>query len=156
MKQAFLIVAHKNFEQIVKLVEYIADETHHVYLHIDKKNEKLLNQLKAYFQANEFIWLLEKPISIHWGGFSQVQATLLLLEEAYKKQYDFYHLISGQDLFIKPKCEVDAFLTQYKGHQFLEVIEDEKDLWRIKGYYLFSDCKYSRTRPCAMINSCMF
>ena len=37
MKQAFLIVAHKNFDQLVKLVEYIADEEHHVYLHIDKK-----------------------------------------------------------------------------------------------------------------------
>lgn len=153
MKQAFLIVAHKNFEQLVKLVEYIADENHHIYLQIDKKSEKLFNLLKDYFQTNEFVYLLEERISINWGGFSQVQATLLLLERAYKNQYDFYHLISGQDLFIKPKQEVDEFLRHYKGHQFLEVMDGEKDLWRVKGYYLLSDSKYSRSRPYAMINN---
>ena len=152
MKQAFLIVAHKNFDQLVKLVEYIADEEHHVYLHIDKKSENLFHQLRDYFKTYEYVYLLKKQISVNWGGFSQVQATLLLLESAYKQQYDFYHLISGQDLFIKSKQTVDEFLVQYKGHQFLEVIDDEKNLWRIKGYYLLSDCRYSRSRPCAILN----
>ena len=53
MKQAFLIVAHKNFDQLVKLVEYIADEEHHVYLHIDKKSENLFHQLRDYFKTYE-------------------------------------------------------------------------------------------------------
>ena len=96
MKQAFLIVAHKNFDQLVKLVEYIADEEHHVYLHIDKKSENLFHQLRDYFKTYEYVYLLEKQISINWGGFSQVQATLLLLESAYKQKYDFYHLISDK------------------------------------------------------------
>ena len=44
MKQAFLIVAHKNFEQTKQLIEFIADEDHHVYIHIDQKNDRRRHQ----------------------------------------------------------------------------------------------------------------
>ena len=37
MKQAFLMMAHKNEEQTKRLIEWIADENHQVYVHIDQK-----------------------------------------------------------------------------------------------------------------------
>ena len=43
MKQAFLIVAHKNFEQTKQLIEFIADEDHHVYIHIRRMTAYLIN-----------------------------------------------------------------------------------------------------------------
>ena len=57
MKQAFLIVAHKNFEQTKQLIEFIADEDHHVYIHIDQKNDGLFNQhnLRILIEAMIFI-----------------------------------------------------------------------------------------------------
>ena len=68
MKQAFLIVAHKNFEQTKQLIEFIADEDHHVYIHIDQKNDGLFNQLKQYFQSFNTVFFLEQRMSIKWGG----------------------------------------------------------------------------------------
>lgn len=68
MKQAFLIVAHKNFEQTKQLIEFIADEDHHVYIHIDQKNDGLFNQLKQYFQSFNTVFFLEQRMSINWGG----------------------------------------------------------------------------------------
>lgn len=147
MKQAFLIVAHKNFEQTKQLIEFIADEDHHVYIHIDQKNDGLFNQLKQYFQSFNTVFFLEQRMSINWGGLSQVLVTIQLLKQASNRGYDFYHLISGQDLFIKTKKEVSSFLKKNKGRQFLETLDIEENLWRIKGYYLFSDSKYNRTRP---------
>lgn len=151
MKQAFLLIAHKNIEQTKQLIEYIADDQHHVYVHIDQKNDALFNQLKQYFQSFDSVFFLEPRISINWGGISQVRVTLELLNEAISGNYDFYHLISGQDLFIKSKKKVRLFLEKNKGRQFLEVKKNQ-DYWRIKGYYLFSDSKYSRMRPIYMIN----
>ena len=151
MKQAFLIVAHKNFEQTKLLIEFIADDHHHVYVHIDQKNDEMFNQLKQYFQSFHTVFFLEQRMSINWGGLSQVLVTIELLKKAISGNYDFYHLISGQDLFIKSKKDVSSFLEKNKGRQFLEVKKNQ-DYWRIKGYYLFSDSKYNRTRPVYMIN----
>ncbi|WP_343290227.1 beta-1,6-N-acetylglucosaminyltransferase [Turicibacter bilis] len=153
MKQAFLIVAHKNFEQTKQLIEFIADDDHHVYIHIDQKNDGLFNQLKQYFQSFNTVFFLEQRMSINWGGLSQVLVTIQLLKQASNRSYDFYHLISGQDLFIKTKKEVSSFLKKNKGRQFLETLDIEENLWRIKGYYLFSDSKYNRTRPVYIINN---
>ena len=114
MKQAFLIVAHKNFEQTKQLIEFIADEDHHVYIHIDQKNDGLFNQLKQYFQSFNTVFFLEQRMSINWGGLSQVLVTIQLLKQASNRGYDFYHLISGQDLFIKTKKEVSSFLKKNK------------------------------------------
>ena len=135
MKQAFLIVAHKNFEQTKQLIEFIADDDHHVYIHIDQKNDGLFNQLKQYFQSFNTVFFLEQRMSINWGGLSQVLVTIQLLKQASNRGYDFYHLISGQDLFIKSKKEVSSFLKKNKGRQFLETLDIEENLWRIKGYY---------------------
>lgn len=152
MKQAFLIVAHKNIEQTKQFIEFIADENHHVYIHIDQKNDEMFYQLKSYFGSYSTIFFLHQRVSVNWGGLSQVLVTIELLKKAISREYDFYHLISGEDLLIKSKQEVAAFLENYKDHQFLEVLDIKNHLWRIKGYYLLSDSKYSRIRPVRLIN----
>lgn len=151
MKQAFLLIAHKNVEQIKQLIEFIADDKHHVYVHIDQKNDDIFNQLKQSFKSFNSVFFLESRISINWGGISQVQVSLELLKKSIIGNYDFYHLISGQDLFIKSKKEVISYLQMNKGKQFLEVKKNQ-DYWRIKGYYLFSDSKYGRMRLITIIN----
>lgn len=151
MKQAFLMMAHKNEEQTKRLIEWIADENHEVYVHIDQKNEVMFNELSRYFKGNPHVFFVEQRVSVNWSGFSQVLAMVNLLKQTVGKTYDFYHLISGQDLLIKSKQEISDFLKGHKGHQFLE-IEENKDYWRIKGYYPLTDCKYSRTFPIRKLN----
>ena len=45
MKIAYLMLVHKNFNQIKLLTDQLADELTHVYIHVDKKNEELFNEI---------------------------------------------------------------------------------------------------------------
>lgn len=38
---------------------------------------------------------------INWGGHSQIKCVLIMLQEARKKEYDYYHLLSGVDIPLK-------------------------------------------------------
>ena len=152
MKQAFLMMAHKNEEQTKRLIEWIADEHHEVYVHIDQKSDAMFNELSRYFKENPHVFFVKQRISINWGGFSQVLAMVNLLRQTDGKTYDFYHLISGQDLLIKSKKEISDFLEKHQGHQFLEFRKNQ-DYWRVKGYYLLTDFKYNRARPLSKLNA---
>lgn len=46
MKLAFLIQAHKSFNQLEKLIYYLGKNDCGVYVHIDLKSEDLYSQLK--------------------------------------------------------------------------------------------------------------
>lgn len=69
MKQAFLMMAHKNEEQTKRLIEWIADENHQVYVHIDQKSEEMFVSLSQYFNENPHVFFVKQRISIHWGGY---------------------------------------------------------------------------------------
>ena len=76
-----------------------------------------------------------------WGGYSQINAELLLLKKATEtNQYAYYHLLSGQDLPIKPQSYIHDFFEKNNG---LEFVRFEKESFqyqdRIKYYYWLQD-----------------
>lgn len=86
------------------------------------------------------------------GGYSQIECELRLLKSAIQsKKYDYFHLISGQDLPLKANNEIDAFFESNKGDEFVRIqapifkFED-----RIKYYYLIQ--KNMRNRYINIIN----
>ncbi len=113
MKQAFLMMAHKNEEQTKRLIEWIADENHEVYVHIDKKSQSLFKDLSQYFNENPHVFFVEQRVGVNWGGLSQVLVMIELLKQTVGKKYDFYHLISGQDLFIKFNEYLSMFYKKF-------------------------------------------
>jgi hypothetical protein len=56
---------------------------------------------------------------VFWGGYSQVQVEVLLMEKVSCNHYDYYHLLSGADLPIKSNEYIDEFFEQYNGYEFL-------------------------------------
>jgi hypothetical protein len=70
-------------------------------VHIDKRKT-----IKIQSGANIFSY---KKYKAYWGSFNSIMASLYLLEEAYKKGYDRYMLISGEDLPIKSNEEIIEF-----------------------------------------------
>jgi len=99
MKIAYMIQAHKNFEQIKFLVESLLYKQNGIFIHIDKKNDKLYRKLKDYYINNDNVNIIDNRVSVNWSGFSQVEATINLMEEIDKidKTYDYISFISGQD-----------------------------------------------------------
>ena len=135
---AYLIIAHKNFDQLAKLLSLLDDKRNDIYIHIDKKSiftyidKNLLlrsvNHSKVYFVHR---------ITVTWGAYSNVGSEMELLKAAVKNNYEYYHLLSGQDLPLKTQDEIHSFFDSNKGKEFVHFGTEEyqkTQIYRIKYY----------------------
>lgn len=124
MKHAFLVIAHNNWWQLKQLITLLDDVEHDIYVHIDQKSkdfrqedfEGIVKKSKIYFY---------QEYKVYWGGYSIVQVEMLLFEEAYKKGYDYYHVLSGADLPLKSNKELHDFFEKNRGLEFISYDEDK-------------------------------
>lgn len=136
MKMAIAIQCHCNPSQINRVIEFFNKDYFDIYIHVDEKSsiiEKLGNNVNVY--------IIQDRINVKWGQFSQVEATLSLFKEIKKSrnEYNYIHLISGQDLPIKSLQEFIAFFDQ-NNTQYLEQTQlpngwPSGGLDRVKVYY---------------------
>jgi len=116
MKQAWLIIAHNEFDVLQRLIDLLDDEESDFFVHIDKKVKKL----PALDVKKGRLHLLDNRVDVRWGTVSQIETELLLLDTARQEgPYGHYHLLSGTHLPLKPVEELKRF---YDGHQNQEVV----------------------------------
>jgi hypothetical protein len=151
MKIAYMMLAHKNFEQIELLITALKDPDIDIYIHVDKKSEDLFLKLKAAFKSNPNIFILEQRVDIKWGGLSMVDATLKLMNKVSCKEYNYISLISGQDYPIKSLQRLKDFLIENEGKEFIDSEPIGKAFWRLKCYNLFSENPNSRKKSLKII-----
>ncbi|WP_020004471.1 beta-1,6-N-acetylglucosaminyltransferase [Brachyspira innocens] len=106
----FLIAAHKNQGQLLRLINHLKKDFD-IYVHIDKKSKL---SLKSFDNVNIY-----KSIKVYHGGVSQVAATLFLMREAFKNNYERYIFISGQDVPLKTNKEIINFFDENKDKEFI-------------------------------------
>jgi hypothetical protein len=80
MKIAYLILAHKNFEQLSLMVNQLAHPDVSFIIHIDAKAEESV--VKENFNRNADVHILENRIAVNWGGFSVFRGIFYLLAKA--------------------------------------------------------------------------
>ena len=111
MKQAYLITAYKNFDELYELAE-ILSKTAYVFIHVDEKSREItdadmekLNQLSGCEAIREY--------RIVWGGFAHVQAIVKLIAMALSKEdVSYMHLLTGEDFpLLTPEQLDEKFLT---------------------------------------------
>ena len=117
-RHAYLITAHHQFEILEKLLLLLDDPRNDIYIHIDGKVKN--------FDFDHFTHILKYSpvvfvprISVFWGGYSQIAATLTLLEASTRNGYAYYHFISGVDLPLKTQEYIHGFFDQYQGIEFV-------------------------------------
>ncbi|WP_379137799.1 beta-1,6-N-acetylglucosaminyltransferase [Paenibacillus sp. sgz500958] len=152
MKLAVLVLAHKQADQIKLLIHTLKHEQIHAYIHVDGKNDRLFRELLNFYENEESVTILPKRVAVNRGGFTQIQATLLLMEEALKADYDYVALISGQCLPIKGMSEILDYLQQNNGKQFLEGGPIGRNYWRLKCYNFFSENEHNRSLPVRLLD----
>lgn len=146
LKHAFVVNVHKDFEQIISLLAIL--DFGDIYIHVDKKNDDLFNKLKKYYEYKMNIYFVENRINVNWSGFSQVEATLVLLKLVKNKniKYDYIHFISGQDLLLMKQNELDSYLIQNGlDREYIEVDQIGSYKWRLNQYSLFRENPKNRT-----------
>lgn len=74
------------------------------YIHIDKKSELKTSDIHAYPNVHVY-----KNLTVNWGGFNHLKAFIDLMNYARRNdEYDFYHLITGQDIVVGSKNDFDS------------------------------------------------
>ena len=148
MKQAILIMYHEDYNLLLDLLKLIDNNNFDIYLHIDKKVKdfdyenikKVIKKSKIYFT---------RRLDVRWGTLKQIECELLLLKEASKNHYKYYHLISGVDLPIKKIEEIYNFFDN-KNQEFVGFTEfssiSNSYMERVKYYHLFNNNLRSKNK----------
>ena len=118
-RHAYLILAHKNFGQLRKLVELLDDPRNDIYIHIDRK-ARFDHTGWDKVCSRSLLTFISPRISVNWGGVSIMRAELALLKAATGTfEYDYYHLLSGMDLPIKDQDTIHSFFDAHSGTEFI-------------------------------------
>lgn len=142
-KHAYLIMAHNHFQQLGKMLSCLDDEQVDIFLHIDKKFEFDRKALEACVSKSSLYFT--DRISVSWGGYSIIEAELILLEKAISvENYKYYHLLSGMDFPLKKPKDILEFFNGQEGKNFISLgkIETIDGAWfsdRVIYYYPFQE-----------------
>ena len=96
MKQAILITAFKNFNQLAEIAEFF-DEDFSVYVHIDKKSE-ISSEEFTTLNAIPNIELISQKYKVNWGGRNHLRCILFLISEALKDKEGFVRTAAASAL----------------------------------------------------------
>ena len=106
---AYLILAHGNWDLLAKTLALYDDARNDIYLHIDANIRNVpFERLKGACRRSrvEFV----RRIPVVYLTYSLSDATFELLAAATgRRSYDYYHLLSGQDLPLATQDNIHAF-----------------------------------------------
>ena len=118
-KHALLIQAHQDISYFIKLAKIQPNVN--FYVHMDAKSDYFPDAETAQL-ANVF--LLKDRITVRWGGFSQIEATLKLFETAFAHEDNaYFHLLSGEDVVLQPFEVIEKQWQQRFGFQAMMTCE---------------------------------
>ena len=152
--KVYLILAHKNPNQLNDLISLLQDENSIFFIHIDEKVN--IESFKKVITGSNYFFVSIRE-KCYWGDFSLVRATLNSFKEIHeymedKFPNDSYHciMLSGEDLPMKTNEEITLFLQNRPDVSFLCHWELPYDKWwkggffRFESLYLFSFVKYQK------------
>jgi hypothetical protein len=128
----YIVLAHKNPQQLKQLIEKLSTPITCFYVHIDKAVEiKPFLDMLGDQQSVHFLENREKGI---WGDIGIVKASINALKEITKTQEPGYCvLISGQDYPIKSNEQIASFLTRNYGVNFIDTLTFDESEWPNNG-----------------------
>ncbi len=113
MRIAYCIVCHKFTPVLEELVRQVG-AANDVYLHVDGKVS-----MDAFAPLRGPVNFLEDRVRVDWGRYSQIEATLRLLDATRARECDYIALVSGDTLPLKADAEIKQFLHDNRGQEFL-------------------------------------
>lgn len=141
LNHAFLITAHAFPDQLKEILSALSAPNHYFFINIDKKSKWGQNFIESAKNSHNLFLEGNERIDVSHGGFSQIAATLCLLNKAYSKvcvgggRIDYFHLISGQDFPIWSNRKFDSFFKQNEGKSYmLYDSEENHQKWIVNKY----------------------
>lgn len=121
-KNAYLILAHNEYEVLQELVVALDNMHNDIYIHIDKNVHNLPNIQAKYSR----LIMLSNRKKVYWGCLEVVEAETALFECAYKSgiEYEYYHLISGTHFPLITISKIEDYFNSVKGKSVVQSIDD--------------------------------
>ncbi|NJO94264.1 MAG: beta-1,6-N-acetylglucosaminyltransferase [Hydrococcus sp. RM1_1_31] len=122
MNFAYLILAHKNPDQLIRLIRRLQDRDSSFFIHLDRKSgEKSYSQLVEGLKDVPNLYFV-KRYRCYWGAFNIVKATIALIDRLIESgvNFDYAFLLSGQDYLIKKNAEIKKYIARNNGKEFIE------------------------------------
>ena len=119
-KHAYLIMVHKNGYVLEKLLKQLDDKQNDIYIHVDKKCTNFAWPKYKKIVSKSNLFKTKTRVDVVWGDYSQIKAELVLVKEAHnRRNYQYYHLLSGQDLALKNQKKIHEFFNKNEGKIFI-------------------------------------
>ena len=134
MRHAYLIMAHNEFGILQRLVRMLDDADNDIYVHFDRK----VKRLPGIGTQKSRLFVLGERECVNWGTVSQIRTEFRLLEGASENgPYDFYHIISGTHLPLKPLSE--PFYASHKGQEIMRFWDKDEGTadFKLRRYHFF-------------------
>lgn len=151
-KHAYLIMAHNEFEILGKLLELLDFEENDIYLHIDKNVKEFPEtMMRERVKLSKLVFFPRR--GVNWGGYSQIACEMSMFQymmDRVTERYQYYHLISGVDLPLKPQKVIHEFFDVHDGQEFVTMGDydpDEKNyIFRVKYFFPFQELRGAARR----------
>jgi core-2/I-Branching enzyme len=135
VRLAYMILAHRLPEQLVRFVERLSSPRASFLIHVNRKTPgRPFFAAAAALGDRPDVHLLRR-VRLHWGLYGHVEATLIGLAEAIGRGVPFDHfvLLTGQDYPIKPREAVEAHFERHRGTSFMEWFRLPRADWPHEG-----------------------
>ncbi len=115
MKHFCGIIAHSHAEHLNLLCKDLKSKGIEFSIHLDAKSRNaMMSEMDINQQA-----ILENSFKVYRGHYSIVKASLELMRESLKVNYDYFHLISGEDLIHNSAEELDQIILKNGNVNFM-------------------------------------
>lgn len=116
----YLILTHKNFNQLKRLIHVLEDGASRFIIHLDASAN--LEELKTVLAKTENVFFVENREDCIWGDFSIVKATINSIDFIVEKKLEGYTiLMSGQDYPIKSLQYINKYLSENEDYNHISV-----------------------------------
>lgn len=143
MRQAIIILAHRDYLQIKNLINYF-EGTCDIFIHIDKGGQLTKKEIMMLSQLPG-VHAVKSKYKVHWGGFSILKTEIYMMDIVLKKSTPSYiHLLSGQDYPIRPLHDFLSFFANTTMDGFCSCVpmtdnETEISAYDKLQYYVLTD-----------------
>jgi glycosyltransferase involved in cell wall biosynthesis len=121
MKIAYLMLVHKNPQLLRRVLGILSSEDCDFHIHIDRKVD--IGDFSGV--SGENVFFSKQRIPVHWGEFSQVEATMLLMRQALSapRNYDYFVFLQGSDYPLRSRRYIQEFLENNRGKEFISMVK---------------------------------
>jgi len=140
MRLAHLLLIHSDPQQAQRLVNRLHHANADVYIHLDAKVN--MGEYAHIAEVTENVFFIQKRVSVIWGNYSMIEATLNGFAEILdtKKTYSHINLLSGADYPLKSAEEIQTFLFANADKTFMRALaipqQWDEPLSRLQKYNL--------------------